>query len=109
MAKFLITASYTSEGTKGLLMEGGSGRKAALEKTIQGLGGTLDAMYYAYGDDDVVLIVDVPNAVSGLALSLAANASGTVRVKTTPLITVEEVDKACKTSVMYRGAGAAAV
>lgn len=109
MAKYLITASYTSEGTKGLLMEGGSGRKAILQKAIQGLGGTLDAMYYAYGDIDVILIADVPNAAAGLALSLAANASGTVRVKTTPLITVEEVDAACKTSVMYRGAGAAGV
>jgi uncharacterized protein with GYD domain len=109
MAKYLITASYTSEGTKGLLMEGGSGRKAALDKAIKALGGTLEAMYFAYGDDDVLLIVDVPNAVGGLALSLAANASGTVRVKTTPLITIEEVDAACKTSVMYRGAGATAV
>jgi uncharacterized protein with GYD domain len=109
MAKYLITASYTSEGTKGLLMEGGSGRKAVLQKAIQGLGGTLDAMYFAYGDTDVILIADVPNAAAGLALSLAANASGTVRVKTTPLITVEEVDAACKTSVMYRGAGAAGV
>jgi uncharacterized protein with GYD domain len=106
MAKFLITASYTAEGTKGLLMEGGSGRKAVTQKAIQALGGTLEAMYFAYGDDDVVVIADVPNAVGGLALSLAANASGTVRVKTTPLITVEEVDAACKTSVAYRGAGA---
>ena len=107
MAKFLITASYTAEGTKGLLTEGGSGRKAIVQKALQELGGKLEAMYFAYGDDDVLVIADVPNAVSGLALSLAANASGTVRVKTTPLITVEEVDAACKTSVAYRGAGAA--
>ena len=109
MAKYLITASYTAEGTKGLLMEGGSGRKAVLQKALQGLGGTLEAMYFAYGDTDVVLIADVPTAASGLALSLQANASGTVRVKTTPLITVEEVDAACKTTVAYRGAGAAGV
>ncbi len=109
MAKFLITASYTSEGTQGLLAEGGSGRKAVLQKAVQGLGGTIEAMYFAYGDDDVLLIVDVPNLAGGLALSLAANASGTVRVKTTPLITIEEMDAACKTSVAYRGAGAAGV
>jgi uncharacterized protein with GYD domain len=109
MAKYLITASYTTEGTRGLLVEGGSGRKAAIEKALQGLGGKLDAMYYAYGDTDVIVIADVPNAVSGLALSLSANASGTVNVRTTPLITVEEVDAACKTSVAYRGAGAAGV
>ena len=106
MAKFLITGSYTSEGTKGLLIEGGSGRKAVIEKTLQGLGGKLEAMYYAYGDTDVVLIADLPDAASGLALSLAANASGTVNVTTTPLITIEEIDAACKKSVAYQGAGA---
>ena len=109
MAKYLITASYTTEGARGLLVEGGSGRKAAVEKALQGMGGKLEAMYYAYGDTDVIVIADVPNAVSGLALSLSANASGTVNLRTTPLITVEEVDAACKTSVAYRGAGAAGV
>ncbi len=109
MAKYLITGSYTAEGTKGLLVEGGSGRKAVVEKAIQGLGGKLEAMYYAYGDTDVVLIADAPDTVSVLALSLAANASGTVNVKTTPLVTVQEVDAACKKSVAYRGAGAAGV
>ena len=107
MAKYLISASYTAEGTKGLLAEGGSGRKKAIETMLRGLGGTLEAMYYAYGDADVLLIADVPDATAGLALSLAANASGTVNVKTTPLITVEEIDAACKKSVAYRPAGAA--
>lgn len=109
MPKYLITATYTPDGTKGLLLEGGSGRRQMLQSALQGLGGKLEAMYYAYGETDVVLIADVPDAVSGLALSLAANASGTVKVNTTPLITIEEVDAACKKSVAYRGAGAAAV
>jgi|SRR5215510_3738731 len=107
MAKYLITASYTAQGTKGVLQEGGSGRKAAVQKAIQGLGGSLESMYFAYGDTDVLLVVDMPNATAALALSLAANASGTVNVKTTPLITVEEVDQACKATVAYRAAGAA--
>jgi uncharacterized protein with GYD domain len=106
MAKFLITASYTSEGTRGLLLDGGSGRKAAVEKTLHDMGGKLEAMYYAYGDTDVVLIADLPDAASALALSLRVNASGTVNVTTTPLITIEEVDAACKKSVAYQPAGA---
>lgn len=109
MPRYLITANYTAEGTKGLLVEGGSGRKASIEKALQGMGGTLEAMYYAYGDADVILIADLPDAVSGIALSLAANASGTVNVKTTPLITVAELDAACKKSVAFRPAGAAGV
>ena len=109
MPRYLITASYTAEGAKGLLVEGGSGRRAQVQQAVQGLRGKLEAMYFAYGDNDVVLIADVPDAVSGLALSLAANASGTVKITTTPLITVEEMDAACKKSVSYRGAGAAGV
>jgi uncharacterized protein with GYD domain len=109
MPKYLITASYTSDGAKGLLLEGGSGRRSMIQKALQSLNGKLEAMYFAYGDTDVILIADVPDAVSGLALSMAANASGTVKVTTTPLITVEEVDAACKKQVAYRGAGAAGV
>jgi|SRR5712691_5162870 len=109
MARFLITGSYTTDGTKGLLLEGGSGRKAAVQKALEAMGGKLEAIYYAYGETDVIAIVDVPDTVSGLALSLAANASGTIKVTTTPLITVEEMDKACQKSVSYRAAGAAAV
>ena len=107
--RYLITGSYTSDGSKGLLVEGGSGRKAQIQKALQSIGGKLEAMYFAYGDTDVFVIADIPDAVSGLALSMAANASGTVKVNTTPLITVEEVDAACKKSVAYRGAGAAGV
>lgn len=109
MAKYLITASYTAEGTRGLLQEGGSGRKAAIQQVMQSMGGKLEAMYYAYGDTDVVLIADMPDAASGLALSLAANSSGTVKVTTTPLLTIEEVDAACKKTVAYRPAGAQGV
>lgn len=106
MARFLIQGSYTAEGAKGLLKEGGTARKAAVEKAVQGLGGKLEAIYYAFGADDVVVVCDVPDAISGLALSLVVNASGAVRISTTPLLTVEEVDAACKKAVNYRPAGA---
>lgn len=109
MAKYLITGTYTKDGTKGLLAEGGTARKTAVEKALQGLGGKLDAIYFAYGDTDVIVIMDVPDAVSALALSLAVNASGAVNIKTTPLLTVAEVDAACKKTVAYRPAGAAGV
>jgi uncharacterized protein with GYD domain len=109
MPKYLITASYTADGAKGLLVEGGSGRRAVIQKALQSVGGSLESMYFAYGETDVIIIADVPDAVSGLALSLATNASGTVNTTTTPLITVEEMDAACRKSVSYRGAGAAGV
>ena len=106
MAKFQIQGSYTAEGAKGLVKEGGSARKAAVEKALAGLGGKLESMYFTYGANDVTLICDIPDAVSGLALSLTVNASGAIRISTTPLLTIEDVDAACKKVVAYRPAGA---
>jgi uncharacterized protein with GYD domain len=106
MPKFLIKASYTSEGAKGLLKEGGTARRAAVVKLLEGLGGKVEAFYYAYGDSDAYIISDLPDATSGLAVSLAVNASGAVRLSTIPLITPEEIDAASKKSVAYRAPGA---
>ena len=106
MAKYLIKASYTVEGTKGLLKEGGSSRRAAVAQMVQALGGKLEAFYYAFGEPDVFAIVDVPDATSAAAMSLVINSKGAAQVSTTPLITPEEIDAACKKSVAYRAPGA---
>lgn len=106
MPKFMVKASYTADGTRGLMKEGGTGRRAAVQKIIETLGGRVEGFYFAYGDHDAFVIADLPDATSGLALSLAVNASGTVRVTTVPLITPEEMDAACKQNVTYRGPGA---
>ena len=73
---------------------------------LEGVGGKLEALYFAYGDVDAYVIVDVPDAASGIAISLAVNASGAVHASTTPLITAEELDLAAKKSVVYRAPGA---
>jgi len=104
--KFMVKVSYTADGTRGLLKEGGTGRRDAVQKLTESLGGKVEAFYYAYGEDDAYLIIDVPDATSGLAISLAVNASGAVRISTIPLITPEEIDAACKKSVPYRAPGA---
>jgi uncharacterized protein with GYD domain len=106
MAKFMVRASYTAEGARGLLKEGGTKRRATVQKVIEGLGGKIEAFYFAYGEHDAYIIADFPEASSGLAVSLAVNASGAVRLSTVPLITPEEVDEACKKSVGYRAPGA---
>jgi len=105
MAKFLIQGSYTADGAKGLIKEGGTGRRAAVEKSLEGLGGKLESFYFTYGTNDVNVICDVPDAITGVALSLAVNASGAVRISTTPLLSVEDMDAACKKVVSYRPAG----
>ena len=96
MPKYLFHACYTESGLKGLLAEGGSRRREAVEKALKGLGGTVEAFYYAFGDTDVFVIVDLPDNVSTLAASLVINAAGTAKVKTTVLVTPEEVDEAAK-------------
>jgi uncharacterized protein with GYD domain len=106
MPKFLIKAAYTAEGARGLLKEGGTKRRAAVQKVIESVGGKLDAFYYAYGEHDAFIIADVPDAMSGVAISLAVNASGAVRLSTLPLITPEELDAAAKKSVEYKAPGA---
>lgn len=106
MAKFLVRASYNASGSKGLLKEGGSARKAAVHKAVEGLGGKVEAFYFAFGESDAYVICDFPDAASGIAMSLAVNASGFASCSTVPLITPEEVDAACKKTVAYRAPGA---
>jgi len=105
MAKFMMEARYNADGTKGLLKEGGSSRRAVVKKAVEELGGKLEAFYFAFGDADAVVICEVPDVVSALAVSLAVNASGQVQVKTTPLITPEDVDAASHKAVQYRAPG----
>jgi uncharacterized protein with GYD domain len=105
MAKYLIKASYTSDGVKGLLKEGGTGRRAAVDQLVGGLGGKVEAFYYALGDDDALVIVDLPDNTAAAAISLAVNAIGAVQIKTVPLLTAEDVDEAAKQSVDYRPPG----
>ena len=71
MAKYLVEARYTAEGAKGLAREGGTGRRAAAAKAVEGLGGKVETFYYAFGDVDAYVIFDVPDNVSAAALSLA--------------------------------------
>ena len=105
MPKYLLEASYTAEGTKGLLKEGASKRRATVEETLKTLGARMEAFYYALGEHDVYLIVDAPDNVTVAAVSMAVNAAGAVHLKTTALLTTEEIDMAMKKSVNYRPPG----
>ena len=105
MPKYLIQASYTAEGLKGLQKDKPSGRRAAMMSAAEGLGGKVDAVYFALGEHDVVVIVDLPNIQAATALSVSASASGLVRARTTALLTVEEADQALSKSVSYRPPG----
>jgi uncharacterized protein with GYD domain len=94
LPKYLFNASLMPEGAAGLLKQGGTARREVVKRAVEGLGGTLDAFYFAFGDTDVIGIVDLPDAAAATAFSLTVSSSGTVGVRTTVLITPEEVDQA---------------
>jgi uncharacterized protein with GYD domain len=105
MSKFLWQVSYTPQGAKGVLSEGGSSRRQTIESLVDGLGGSIESWYYTFGDDDLVIIAELPNNATATALSLTVAASGAARIKTTPLIDMAEVDAAAGLAVPYRAPG----
>ena len=105
MPKYMIQASYTTEGVKGLMKDGGSQRRAAAEAALKGVGGRLESFYFAFGETDVFAIADMPDNASALAIWAAITSSGAVQLKTTPLMTPEEMDQATKKMVSYRPPG----
>ncbi len=105
MAKYLLEASYTATGAKGLIKEGGSARRKLVEEMVNKVDGKVEAFYYAFGETDVFVIVDVPDRVTAAALSLAVNQTGAVQLRTHVLMTPEEIDQAAKRSVGYRAPG----
>jgi uncharacterized protein with GYD domain len=106
VAKYLFEASYTLDGVKGIQSAGGSSRRDAVAKVAESVGGSLESFYFAFGDCDAYVIVDLPDNASASAVALTVNASGGATVKTRVLLTPEEVDAAAQQSVDYRPPGA---
>ena len=105
MAKFLVVASYTAEGIKGIISKGGSARRDAVEQMANGLGGKLEAFYFGFGEGDAYVIVDLPDNVAAAAVGLAVSATGLASTKTVVLLTPDEIDRAAKTNVGYKAPG----
>ena len=105
MPKYLFHGSYTEEGLKGLLKDGGTKRMEETKKAVESLGGKFEAYYFAFGDNDFYLIADIPDSVSAIAGSLIVNVSGAVKAKITVLITPDEVDQAVKKTMAWRPPG----
>jgi uncharacterized protein with GYD domain len=96
MPKYLVEGRYTSDGLKGLAREGSSRRRADIVRTIESAGGKMEVLYFAFGDADFYIILDVPDNISAAALSVVANQSGFVTSKIIVLLTADEMDQAIK-------------
>jgi uncharacterized protein with GYD domain len=106
MPKYLAQCNYVGEGIKGLLKEGGTSRRAVVDKLVESLGGKVEAFYYAFGETDLYVIADMPDNESMTAAALMVAASGAIKIKTTVLLTPEEVDEAAKKTPIYQPPGA---
>jgi uncharacterized protein with GYD domain len=105
MANYLVIASYSPEGVKGVLKSGGTARADAVRKAVTGLGGEMQSFYFAFGDGDAYVTVEVPDNVAAAALSFAVSATGLAGVKTIVLLTPAEIDEAAKRQVAYTPPG----
>jgi uncharacterized protein with GYD domain len=106
MPKYLISGNYTRTGIQGVLAEGGSGRRDAVEKLASSLGGSLESFYFAFGGDDFHVTVDLPSNEAAASVAMTIAAAGSVSARTVVLLTPEEVDAATKISPSYRAPGA---
>jgi len=105
MPKYMIHARYTNQGIEGLLKDSASGRRADVQTAVKTVGGKVEAFYYAFGEDDAIAILDLPNNTAAAAFSLSVSGAGSVRVRMTPLLTVEEIDQALEIHTQYRAPG----
>jgi uncharacterized protein with GYD domain len=105
MPKYLFQATYSAEGIKGLEKDKAVGRKAALSKAVESLGGKLEALYWAFGEHDWVLLADLPDNASATAFSLAVSGLGLLRVVTTILVSAEETDTAFQKKINFQAPG----
>jgi uncharacterized protein with GYD domain len=106
MPKYLVQVNYVGDGIKGLLKEGGTTRRKAVEALCESVGGRLETFYYAFGDTDAYLIAEMPDDTATAALALAVAATGRVTLKTTVLLTPEDIDAAATKAPSYRPPGA---
>jgi uncharacterized protein with GYD domain len=106
MPTYLWRASYTTDGVKGLMKDGGTKRRATVKQMIEQAGGKLQAFYFALGEADVFSIAEFPDAATAVAVSAAVNASGVVHLTSTLLVSPEEVDAAMKKTIAYKPPGA---
>ncbi len=106
MPKYLFRASYSPEGVKGVLKEGGTSRMLATEAVVKRVGGTLESYHFSLGAQDICIIADLPNNGAAAAVASTIGASGAISAfESTALLTPAEMDAAVKLSPIYRPPG----
>ncbi len=105
MAKYLLEVSYTSDGMKGVVKEGGTSRRTMVEKLASNMGGSIESFHFAFGETDAYVIAEFPSEVDAAAVAMTVNAVGAATVRTIALLTPEQIDEATQKTVDYRPPG----
>ena len=105
MSHYLFKASYSLAGIQGVLKEGAASRTAVVTKLCESLGGRLVANYWAFGSDDFLAIVELPDDEAAAAAAMTVAASGVGSISTIKLLTAEQVDEARSRRPAYRAPG----
>src|SRR5215831_12064279 len=105
MAKYLAIVTYTAEGLKGLMAEGGNARVEASRKFLASAGGSLESYYFALGADDAYIVCELPDNAAAAATAISAAATGMVVNRMVPLLTADEVDRAAAARPSYQAPG----
>ncbi|MGW0231994.1 GYD domain-containing protein [Actinopolymorpha singaporensis] len=105
MPKYLTQSTYTREGADGVRSKGGIARRDAISDLARSLGGKLEAYYFCFGKHDVLAILDLPDDEAAAAVAMVVDAAGGATVRTTVLLTPEQIDEASKRSTNYRPPG----
>ena len=105
MPKYMISANYTAQGMEGVRSAGAKSRIDAVSSMLEAMGGRLESFHFAFGDTDVFAIAEVPDDEAAAAVAIAINSSGAVNIRTTKLLTVEQIDEALRRTVNYQPPG----
>lgn len=90
MAHYLVQVAYTPQAWAGLI-KNPQDRVQALKPVLDKMGGKIESAYFAFGDYDLVAILQMPGNADAAAFAMAAAAGGSVKsLKTTPLLTTAE-------------------
>jgi uncharacterized protein with GYD domain len=93
MAKYAIFFTLTAD-TIARFIERPSDRAAAARKLLETSGGKLDGYYFMFGQDDGMVLIDVPDSTSAAAISLAASSTGAFgHLRTHELIPAENISE----------------
>lgn len=103
--KYLVKAKYSASGIGGVMKMGGTSRRQAIDKMLNDLGGKLESFYYTLNPDEAYLICELPDEITGAAVSMTVDSTGMADISITSLLTPEDIDKASHIAVNYRTPG----